>query len=40
MAWQLACHTDRETPANSSPGVGPMGAGQPADAGPTGGVGS
>lgn len=30
--------TDRETPANSSPGVGPMGAGQPADAGPTGGV--
>lgn len=27
--------TDRETPATTSPGVGPMGAGQPADAGPT-----
>ena len=27
--------TDRETPDTASPGVGPMGAGQPADAGPT-----
>lgn len=28
--------TDREIPAMASPGVGPMGAGQPADAGPDG----
>lgn len=30
--------TDRVTPAIASPGVGPMGAGQPADAGPAGNV--
>lgn len=30
--------TDRSTPATASPGVGPMGAGQPADAGPAGNV--
>lgn len=30
--------TDRATPAIASPGVGPMGAGQPADAGPAGNV--
>lgn len=29
--------TDRDDPANASPGVGPMGAGQPADAGPAAG---
>jgi len=29
--------TDRDAPANTSPGVGPMGAGHPADAGPAGG---